>query len=111
MVGIYNVSNALAALACCVLGLGLDAKQSVEALADQATVPGRMERIDLGQNFIAIVDFAHTPNALAVALETARSLTKGKVIAVYGSAGLRDRESANDADRFHSGSRHLDPDG
>ena len=92
MVGIYNVSNALAALACCVLGLGLDAKQSVEALADQATVPGRMERIDLGQNFIAIVDFAHTPNALAVALETARSLTKGKVIVVYGSAGLRDRE-------------------
>ena len=92
MVGIYNVSNALAALACCVLGLGLDAKQSVEALADQATVPGRMERIDLGQDFIAIVDFAHTPNALAVALETARSLTKGKVIAVYGSAGLRDRE-------------------
>lgn len=92
MVGIYNVSNALAAIAACVLGLGLDAKKSIAALADQETVPGRMERIDLGQDFIAIVDFAHTPNALKVALETARSLTDGKVIAVFGSAGLRDRE-------------------
>ena len=92
MVGIYNVSNALAALAVCVCGLGLDADLAVKALADQASVPGRMERIDLGQDFIAIVDFAHTPNALASALETARGLTSGKVIAVYGSAGLRDRE-------------------
>jgi UDP-N-acetylmuramoyl-L-alanyl-D-glutamate--2,6-diaminopimelate ligase len=51
-----------------------------------------MELINLGQNFSAIVDFAHTPNALKRALETARKLTDGKVIAVFGSAGLRDRE-------------------
>jgi UDP-N-acetylmuramoyl-L-alanyl-D-glutamate--2,6-diaminopimelate ligase len=55
-------------------------------------VPGRMERIDEGQAFTAIVDFAHTPNALRVALEAARGLTKGRIIAVFGSAGLRDRE-------------------
>ena len=55
-------------------------------------VPGRMERIDLGQNFTTIVDFAHTPNALEVTLKTARQLTHGRVIAVFGSAGLRDRE-------------------
>ena len=51
-----------------------------------------MERIDLGQPFVAIVDFAHTPNALQQAVETARLLTPGKVITVFGSAGLRDRE-------------------
>jgi UDP-N-acetylmuramoyl-L-alanyl-D-glutamate--2,6-diaminopimelate ligase len=51
-----------------------------------------MERIDLGQDFTAIVDFAHTPNALKRALETVRQMTSGRVIAVFGSAGLRDRE-------------------
>jgi len=92
MIGIYNVSNCLAALAACVKGLGIPAEVAIAALATQKSVPGRMERIDLGQKFTAIVDFAHTPNALAVALETARGLTQGKVIAVFGSAGLRDRE-------------------
>jgi UDP-N-acetylmuramoyl-L-alanyl-D-glutamate--2,6-diaminopimelate ligase len=51
-----------------------------------------MERIDLGQDFLAIVDFAHTPNAIRQALSTARELTDGRVIAVFGSAGLRDVE-------------------
>jgi UDP-N-acetylmuramoyl-L-alanyl-D-glutamate--2,6-diaminopimelate ligase len=51
-----------------------------------------MERISLGQDFTAIVDFAHTPNALRRALEAAREMTSGLVIAVFGSAGLRDRE-------------------
>ena len=53
-------------------------------------VVGRMERIDEGQGFIAIVDFAHTPNALERTLETARTLTGGRVIAVFGCAGERD---------------------
>jgi UDP-N-acetylmuramoyl-L-alanyl-D-glutamate--2,6-diaminopimelate ligase len=51
-----------------------------------------MERVDLGQDFTAIVDFAHTPNALKVTLEAARELTNGRVISVFGSAGLRDKE-------------------
>ena len=57
-----------------------------------------MERINEGQSFLAIVDFAHTPNALEQALKTARTMTRGaghtspaRVIAVFGSAGLRDR--------------------
>ena len=49
-----------------------------------------MERIDAGQPFTAIVDFAHTPNAMDKALQTARELTQGQVIVVFGSAGLRD---------------------
>ncbi|MFZ3071166.1 MAG: cyanophycin synthetase, partial [Anaerolineaceae bacterium] len=53
---------------------------------------GRMEQISLGQDFTAIVDFAHTPNGLLRVLETVRGLTRGKVIVVFGSAGLRDRE-------------------
>jgi UDP-N-acetylmuramoyl-L-alanyl-D-glutamate--2,6-diaminopimelate ligase len=51
-----------------------------------------MEHINLGQDFTAIVDFAHTPNALKEALQTARQLTALKLIVVFGSAGLRDRE-------------------
>jgi UDP-N-acetylmuramoyl-L-alanyl-D-glutamate--2,6-diaminopimelate ligase len=51
-----------------------------------------MERIDLGQNFTTIVDFAHTPNALKVSLEAARTMANGRVISVFGSAGLRDKE-------------------
>lgn len=91
MVGIYNVSNCLAALGACVPCLGIPAVQAVAALASLPGVPGRMEQISLGQDFTAIVDFAHTPNGLLRALETVRGLTRGKVIVVFGSAGLRDR--------------------
>ena len=51
-----------------------------------------MEVVDVGQDFLAIVDFAHTPNALRRALETARQMSENKIIAVFGSAGLRDRQ-------------------
>ncbi|GAB4523585.1 MAG: UDP-N-acetylmuramoyl-L-alanyl-D-glutamate--2,6-diaminopimelate ligase [Anaerolineales bacterium] len=90
--GAYNASNALAALTATVGALGVDFDTAVAALPSFPGIPGRMERIALGQDFTAIVDFAHTPNALARALETARTLTGGRVIAVFGSAGLRDRE-------------------
>jgi UDP-N-acetylmuramoyl-L-alanyl-D-glutamate--2,6-diaminopimelate ligase len=89
--GIYNVSNTLAALAP-VTSLGVPLEQAVKDLESFEGIPGRMQRIDLGQDFTAIVDFAHTPNGLENALVTARAMTKGRVIAVYGSAGLRDRE-------------------
>lgn len=92
LVGLYNVSNILAAFAATVLGLGIDPAVAAQGIAALEGVPGRMERIAMGQDFTAIVDFAHTPNALKVALEQARRMTKGKVIAIFGSAGLRDRE-------------------
>jgi UDP-N-acetylmuramoyl-L-alanyl-D-glutamate--2,6-diaminopimelate ligase len=92
LVGDFNVSNCLAAITAAVLGLGIEPGAVQQGIADLAGVPGRMEQIDMGQDFIAIVDFAHTPNALQCALRTARSLTQGSVIAVFGSAGLRDKQ-------------------
>ncbi len=89
--GRFNVSNCLAAF-CAAIGMGIDARQVVEGLARLEGVPGRMEAVEMGQPFGAMVDFAHTPNALKVALETAREMTNNRVIAVFGSAGLRDRE-------------------
>lgn len=92
LVGEYNVSNCLAAIAATVAGLGLEGRAAQQGIANLQGIPGRMEVIDKGQDFLAIVDFAHTPNALKRALQTSRQITKGKVIAVFGSAGLRDRE-------------------
>ncbi|HEY60168.1 MAG TPA: UDP-N-acetylmuramoyl-L-alanyl-D-glutamate--2,6-diaminopimelate ligase [Anaerolineae bacterium] len=92
LIGEYNAANILAALAAAVKGLDISLKTAVKGAAALRYVPGRMEKIDMGQGFTAFVDFAHTPNALKVTLETARGLTNGRVIAVFGSAGLRDRE-------------------
>lgn len=92
LVGEFNVSNCLAALAASVYGLDLDPAAAARGLAALTGVPGRMERVDLGQPFTAIVDFAHTPNALRVAIEAARKIASGRVLVVFGSAGLRDRE-------------------
>lgn len=92
LVGSYNISNCLAALTATVYGLGIDPQLAAQGIASLHGLPGRMENIAMGQNFIAIVDFAHTPNALRAALEAARKMTKGRVIAVFGSAGLRDKE-------------------
>lgn len=92
LVGRYNVSNILAAVTAAVSGFGITPQQAAEGVAQLPQIPGRMERIDLGQNFTAIVDFAHTPNALEVTLRTAREMTGGRVIAVFGSAGLRDKQ-------------------
>jgi UDP-N-acetylmuramoyl-L-alanyl-D-glutamate--2,6-diaminopimelate ligase len=93
LVGDFNVSNILAAASVGV-ALGFSPDAIVEGVAAVQGVPGRMERIDAGQGFLAIVDFAHTPNALEQALKTARTMTgvDGRVIVVFGCAGLRDRE-------------------
>jgi UDP-N-acetylmuramoyl-L-alanyl-D-glutamate--2,6-diaminopimelate ligase len=90
LIGAYNIPNCLAAIAATV-GLGVEGNSVQQGISAMQGIPGRMEVIDLGQDFLAIVDFAHTPNALQRALQTARQLAKGRVIAVFGSAGLRDR--------------------
>jgi UDP-N-acetylmuramoyl-L-alanyl-D-glutamate--2,6-diaminopimelate ligase len=103
LVGDFNISNILAAVGVTVGGLGISVEAARQGIAALRGVPGRMERIDLGQDFTALVDFAHTPNALRVALETVRKLVSsgsqpagmgsaGRVLAVFGSAGARDQE-------------------
>lgn len=91
LVGDYNLSNILAALCATIYGLHIDPHVAAEGIRNMRGVPGRMESIDLGQDFAAIVDFAHTPHAIEVTLQQSRTMTKGRVIAVFGSAGLRDR--------------------
>jgi UDP-N-acetylmuramoyl-L-alanyl-D-glutamate--2,6-diaminopimelate ligase len=112
LVGAYNVSNCLAALTATIYGLKIKPEIAAQGIASLEGISGRMERIDMGQNFTAIVDFAHTPNALKVTLEAAREMLKSatesfdkensdnsaravtkfpRVIAVFGSAGLRDK--------------------
>ncbi len=101
LVGAYNTSNCLAALTATVYGLGIKPEVAAQGIAALERIPGRMERIDMGQRFTVFVDFAHTPNALKVAIESARALPpnpspegrgeRARVIAVFGSAGLRDK--------------------
>jgi UDP-N-acetylmuramoyl-L-alanyl-D-glutamate--2,6-diaminopimelate ligase len=92
LAGAYNVANCLAAIGATHSALSIPADAVRKGIASLQGIPGRMERIDLGQSFTAIVDFAHTPNALRAALEALRPMTRGRLIAVYGSAGLRDRQ-------------------
>ena len=92
LAGRFNVNNALAVVA---LGeaLGLDAERVRAGLADLGVVPGRMERIDLGQPFGVVVDFAHSPASLTTVLDLlapSAAARGGGVIAVFGSAGERD---------------------
>lgn len=89
LAGEFNVYNTLAAIsAALAVGAGSDA--IVEGMEQLEPINGRMERIDKGQPFTVIVDFAHTPNALLQAIEAARGMTDGRVITVFGSAGKRD---------------------
>lgn len=92
LVGEFNVSNCLAAIAATVDGLGIDPPAARSGIANLNGIPGRMERIAEGQSFTAIVDFAHTPNALDRSIAAARAMTDGHVIVAFGCAGLRDRE-------------------
>ena len=91
--GDFNIANALAA-ATAAKALDISWDDIKQGIASVALIPGRMERVSEGQDFIAMVDFAHTPNALKRALEAGRQLLQpGKrLIAVFGSAGLRDVE-------------------
>jgi UDP-N-acetylmuramoyl-L-alanyl-D-glutamate--2,6-diaminopimelate ligase len=93
LVGEFNIYNALAAVETCFT-FRIASGKIYAGFEDIAPVPGRLERINEGQPFIAIVDFAHTPNALDKALAACRTMLQDgkRLIAVFGSAGLRDRE-------------------
>jgi UDP-N-acetylmuramoyl-L-alanyl-D-glutamate--2,6-diaminopimelate ligase len=89
--GRFNVENALAAFAAATL-LGIDEASIARGLESVRGVPGRFERIDEGQPFEVIVDYAHKPLALERALRAARELTSARLICVFGCGGDRDRE-------------------
>lgn len=87
--GDYNIENALAALGVAFI-LGVDRKIAQKAVEGFKGIKGRMEEVKNNKDLKIIVDFAHTPNALENILKTFRKQTKGKIIAIFGSAGKRD---------------------
>jgi len=90
--GEYNASNSLAAAEACVL-VGIDPAVVADGLAAAHAVPGRFEPIVAGQPFAVIVDYAHTPDGLEVALDAARNAVgDGRLIVVFGCGGDRDRD-------------------
>ena len=88
--GTFNIYNASAA-ACVGELLGLSNQQVEQGISALQAVPGRMEVIDEGQKFGVLVDYAHTADALENVLTAARSLTKGRVLVVFGATGDRDK--------------------
>jgi UDP-N-acetylmuramoyl-L-alanyl-D-glutamate--2,6-diaminopimelate ligase len=92
LVGVFNVANTLAAATTARLS-GFDLDDVIAGLAAPIVVPGRMERVDAGQDFVVLVDYAHTPDALRTVLVASRALTApgGRLLAVFGCGGDRDR--------------------
>jgi UDP-N-acetylmuramoyl-L-alanyl-D-glutamate--2,6-diaminopimelate ligase len=88
--GEYNLYNARAALGV-GLSQGLDLDVIKSGLESVSLVPGRFERVDCGQDYTVVVDYAHTPDALERVLQTARKITKGRLITVFGCGGDRDK--------------------
>ena len=89
--GDFNVANALGAFAAAV-ALGVGPGAAAEGLGRAERVPGRFEPVDEGQEFAVLVDYAHTPDSLENVLRAARKLTEGRLIAVFGAGGDRDRD-------------------
>ncbi|MCX7919104.1 MAG: UDP-N-acetylmuramoyl-L-alanyl-D-glutamate--2,6-diaminopimelate ligase [bacterium] len=90
LAGMFNVYNALAAAAA-VLKANISLEQIKSGLESVSIVPGRFQLVDAGQDFMVIVDYAHTEDALFNLLRSARQLTKQKLIVVFGCGGDRDR--------------------
>ncbi|MEW5813017.1 MAG: UDP-N-acetylmuramoyl-L-alanyl-D-glutamate--2,6-diaminopimelate ligase [Actinomycetota bacterium] len=86
--GRYNIANAVLALAL-LDAVGVSPEQAGPGLR-AATVPGRLEKVDRGQSFLAVVDYAHKPGALSAVLDTLRSQCAGRLAVVFGAGGNRD---------------------
>jgi len=90
LIGRFNVSNSLAALAT-ASALGLELRAAVQAMASAPQVPGRLERVPARRNFAVYVDYAHTDDALTNVLSTLRDLGPRRLLVVFGCGGDRDR--------------------
>lgn len=86
--GHFNVANTLLAAAL-LDAVGVSPEQAAPGLRT-ATVPGRLQPVDCGQSFLAVVDYAHKPGALRAVLETLRAQTRGRIAVVVGAGGNRD---------------------
>lgn len=90
LIGRYNLSNLLASVAAAI-AIGRDPTVFLSRLNSFAGVPGRMERVEEGQPFNVLVDYAHTDDALRNALTMLRPVTPGRLLVVFGCGGNRDR--------------------
>ncbi len=90
LLGLTNIYNILSAIGASVAS-GTEWERIVEGVGRCRGVEGRMEPVKAGQDFLAVVDYAHTPDALQKVLETLRRLTRGRIITVFGCGGDRDR--------------------
>src|SRR5690242_3556876 len=90
LLGRANLKNILAATATAI-GVGISTDQIQSGIRRLAAVPGRFEKVDEGQPFLVLVDYAHTDDALKNALEAARELTGKRLVVVFGCGGERDR--------------------
>lgn len=90
LIGDFNLDNLLMAVAIATIS-GVDPIEISANLASYTGAPGRLEQVNVGQNFIAFVDYAHTPDAVINVLKSAREMSSGKVIAVLGCGGDRDK--------------------
>ncbi|MFH2130954.1 MAG: UDP-N-acetylmuramoyl-L-alanyl-D-glutamate--2,6-diaminopimelate ligase [bacterium] len=101
MPGLFNIYNALSAFGA-AFALGISIEQIVEGLANARKVDGRFETVDCPADFDVYVDYAHTPDSLTKILEEIRSLTKKRVIVVFGCGGDRDRTKRSEMGRIAS---------
>lgn len=88
--GRFNVYNMTAAAATAYI-LGIKLKDIVEGIANLEGIPGRFERVVEGRGYDVVVDYAHTPDALEKLLDSAKSITKNRIILVFGATGDRDK--------------------
>ncbi|MBU0952528.1 MAG: UDP-N-acetylmuramoyl-L-alanyl-D-glutamate--2,6-diaminopimelate ligase [Elusimicrobia bacterium] len=90
LIGKHNIYNILAACAC-ALNFGIMPESIVKGIENLKSVPGRLEKVDCGQPFTIVVDYAHTDDALKNVLTTLKEIVTGKIITLFGCGGDRDR--------------------
>lgn len=103
LLGRYNLYNLLSAIGG-ALSLGINFQEIIEKIKNIKTAPGRFETVDCKQNFLAVIDYAHTADALENLLKTVQEIKKAKVITVFGCGGDRDKtkrsEMASIAEKY-----------
>ncbi len=90
LLGKFNAYNILASFATGI-SLGLVSEAVIRGIEIVDVVPGRFEKIDEGQDFLVIIDYSHTPDSLSFAIDNSKTLSKGKVITIFGCGGERDK--------------------